>query len=464
MIKNISAYFPENINVWKNFLKITLPIILSSLMVAINGVIDNIMAGNISDSKTGNSVNISGIFIYNNISFIFIGLINAFNEIIGVFVAQYIAKDNKDKINKLVKLKFIINIFEGFLFFLIIFIFYPQIASLFTNNRNQIKTSFRYAKIVCTIFILSSFSFPFMTTFNDLGKTKYTLFISIFAISVNVFANILFVNFIQKDVTSLALATVFSKFVEIIVVLIIVLKNFRYFIYKFWNFSKIASLFTKIVLKRTLFLFMRFSMNIMVISRQAIFNWGYSEPGNSAPEIISSTGGIQNIFLTLGQGSIGIINVFVGSNLGLGKKEEAEKYAKQAIGFMLTMSLISSLMLMSTSFTYKYWSFINIPTILKQRGTEIIQITAFIAPIWVMMDVFISILKSGAKTRLFSIFTLITTAFQVLWAIIFVVLHINFGIIESFTLFYFIFFLSEYIRMLTFYLLYKKVDWSKTIT
>lgn len=439
-------------NFYKKLFFVAFPIIIRTTVSSFSGFIDNLMIGQLGSNA------ITAVSVVNQILFIFICTITGTIAGASIFSSQYFGIKDYNGVKKVFYIKFTLSIVVFLLYSLFVYTFYYKLISLFTISGDvNIKNEVTYS---CNQYFLFSFlslipfwiANIFSTTISESGDTLKPMMICLLCVILNTFLNYCFINgnlgFPQMDIYGASLATFISRFIEMILVIILALKT--NFFNGFFREIAIDMNLLKDVFKKSIPLFIdeflfSFSLvvGIQIYSLRAVDN-----------VTIMSIATIVNAFFINLMVSLGIASeIILGHELGQNKLEQANTYAHRIIKITILLSVILSFFIYLLSLHIPY--FYNVKNILQLHTTKCIQVYAYSFVITSLSCVLFFIIRSGGNTLILS---LIDGVFIWLVELPLEYLLINFTSLDLHTI-YFIILLSAILKIFIGFMFIKNKMW-----
>lgn len=363
-MKRFSKYFGDKA-FYKMALAIIIPVVIQQLILNLAGLIDTFMINGFSQtSYTGVSTANRFMFIIN---FFWIGLAAG----ISVFVSQYFGDKNKKGIIGTFQLGILLAIVFGISSTFLINVLGPEMIKMFlpTTDPEQVESvmfGIEYIRIIGYGAIVFLSSFMIATFFRSVGRAKAPLFAGVIGIIVNMFLNMIliygFLGFPAMGAIGAAWATVISKIVELVVLLVIA------FFYSNENYAR--DIFKKFLITKRLVI-MYISKGGPIIINEILWSIAmvlYAMFITSGIyEWVTAYGYSQNatdIFFVYYSGMATATGVILGQALGEGDFENAKDYLIKLravmmvtnIGIMVLIVLLSPIiLLMFTPVNSLYW-------------------------------------------------------------------------------------------------------------
>ena len=209
---------------YRDVLKLTLPIMAQNAISNFVGLLDNLMIGRLGTNA------LSGVSIANQMMFIYYLLLFGATAGSGIFTAQYHGMKNIDGVRETFRFKLVLNLaLSGFA--AVLFIVYGDaFISAFLHGEGQasdaamtlvIGKDYLYMMIVSML--PHAVAMAYAGTLRDTGETAAPMRASFVAVLVNLVGNYIliygYLGFPALGASGAAIATVISRFVELIILM-----------------------------------------------------------------------------------------------------------------------------------------------------------------------------------------------------------------------------------------------------
>lgn len=397
---NLISRFIGDRQFYKMVLAVAIPIMLQNGITNFVGLLDNIMIGRIgTEQMSGAAIVNQLIFVYNLC--IFGGVSGA-----GIFTAQYYGQKYTEGIRNTFRYKLWLSLIITAATIVLFIAHGSALISMYLKGdpqSAQAMSTLMYGRQYMMIMLVGLLPFMlaqvYSSTLRECGETVLPMKAGVISVLVNLFFNYLLIygkfGFPILGVRGAAIATVISRYVE---VLIIVIWSHRHkeqnpFVDKLYSTLKIPmSLVQKILIKGTPLLI----NETLWASGMAMLSQCYSVRGLNvvAGTNISST--VSNLFNISFMAMGNAVAIIVGQLLGAGKMEEAKDKANKLIAFSVaSCSLVALVMLlMSPLFPMLY----NTNEEARQLAKYFIIINAVFMPQNAFLNAAYFTLRSGGKT------------------------------------------------------------------
>lgn len=329
---------------YKMVMKVAVPIMVQNLITNFVSLLDNLMVGALGTEQ------MSGVSIVNQLLFVFnLALFGALSGA-GIFTAQFFGKNDTKGIQYTLRYKIGVSVLIFVVGILAFTVLDDKLIGLYlheSSDSGDIALTLGFAKDYLKIMLLGLLPFCisqiFSSTLRETGETVAPMVSGIVAVIVNCTFNWVLIfgklGFPALGVEGAAIATILSRYVECIVIVIYSLKNkkrFTYFKGAFRSLSMPKVVFKDITVKGMPLLLNEFLWS----TGMSLLSMAYSMYGISTVAGYSISSTIMNLaniaFIALG-GSIGII---IGKLLGANKFDEAVDTDRKLIAFSAICSVI----------------------------------------------------------------------------------------------------------------------------
>lgn len=391
---------------YRKVLAVAVPMMVQNAITNFVSLLDNIMVGRVGTEQ------MSGVAIVNQLLFvyylcIFGGLAGA-----GIFTAQYYGTKDYEGIRHTFHYKLWLAI--GVTALAVgIFVWQGEaLISLYLNpseSAGDLEATLQWALEYLRVMLLGLPAFMFVqiytSTLRECSETKLPMRASVCAVMVNLVFNYILIfghfGFPKMGVVGAAVATVISRYVEMLIVVIWTHVHpdrnpYIKGIYRRWGIPK------ELVRTITVKGFPLLLNEALWSSSQAILVQCYAVRGLTVVAALNIASTITNlfncVFLSLGS-SVAII---VGQLLGAGRMEEARDTDNKMIAFSIAISSVVALAVFATApfFPRMY----NTEEDVRHLATLFMMITAVFMPQNAFMNATYFTLRSGGKTMLTFLF------------------------------------------------------------
>lgn len=385
---------------YKMVLAVAIPIMLQNGITNFVGLLDNIMIGRIgTEQMSGAAIVNQLIFVYNLC--IFGGVSGA-----GIFTAQYYGQKYTEGVRNTFRYKLWLSLIITIATITLFIISGNTLISIYLEGdpqSAQAAQTLMYGRQYMLIMLIGLLPFMlaqvYSSTLRECGETVLPMKAGIISVLVNLSFNYLLIygkfGFPKLGVQGAAIATVISRYVEVLIIVIWAHRHKKQnpFVEHLYSTMKIPmSLVQKILIKGTPLLL----NETLWASGMAMLSQCYSVRGLNVVAGLNIANTINNVFgisyMALGSA----VAIIVGQLLGSGKMSEAKDTANKLIAFsVMCCSLLALIMLiMSPLFPQLY----NTNDEARYLAKYFIIINAVFLPQNAFLNAAYFTLRSGGKT------------------------------------------------------------------
>ncbi len=357
---------------YKTAINIAFPIALQNLITFSVSIADTIMLGNLGE------VSLSASSIGNHLGFFFMVLMFGVGGGASVMTSQYYGKGDIQSIHKVMSIMYRLSLALSLIFVLIAIVFPENFMKIYTNDLDVINSGVVYLKYIGISYIFFSLSNCTITILRSVRTVKISLVMYSISLLFNISFNYLLIfgkfGFPKLGIQGAAIATVLSRIVELVVIIIYINYFEKKINLKLRNIRKIDKLilnkFVKIgtpVILNELF----WAIGATIISIIV---------GRMGREVVAANS-INNVTFQLASlfifGLASSSSVITGNTIGEGKYDKAREYANTLCVLSLLMGICAGLTIYFTRPIVV--NFYNVSDITKSIAKEIMVATAIIA-------------------------------------------------------------------------------------
>ena len=332
-----NTIFSDKIFISK-LLHITLPIAFQNLMLASVAAADAIMLGFLNQNS------MSSVSLATQIQFIQNMIVVAIVSVESILCAKYRKKKDTVSVSKIFAISLKLSITTSFFFFIGCIFFPRQLMLIFTNEESLILLGMDYLKIAGWSYLLTGISQCYLTLMKISDHPTQTATISSICVLVNIILNAIFIfgffGLPPMDVKGAALATLFSRIIELIWCIIISYKknyihlNFNHF------FSKHKILFIDFVKCLLPLIGASLFWGIGFTSYTAFM--GHLGTDSAAANSVAAV--IRDLLCCLCNGICTAAGIMVGNELGAGNLEKGKIYGDRIFKLSMLCGIIITLL------------------------------------------------------------------------------------------------------------------------
>ena len=338
---------------YKMVFGVAIPIMVQNGISNVVGLLDNIMVGKLGTEQ------MSGVAIVNQLIFIFFLCIFGGLSGAGIFTAQYFGNKDDEGIRHTFRYKFWLGLIIVLIAGAIFLIYGSDLISLYLEGSEDsgdktlaLSYGMEYLMIILTSLPAIFVGQLYASTLRECGMTRIPMLAGVVAVFVNLGLNYLLIfghfGFPELGVAGAAIATVISRYVEMLIVMIWCIRHRN----KHTFFRGIFS-----TLKVPGYLVMRFFRTGMpILVNEGLWSVGvamltqaYSIRGMdvlAGQSIASSINNIFNVaFIAMGDA----VAILVGQALGSGELEKAREWARKLIVTGVLCGIVMGTLMFFTS-------------------------------------------------------------------------------------------------------------------
>ncbi|NLZ67750.1 MAG: MATE family efflux transporter [Spirochaetales bacterium] len=387
-------------------LSLAIPIMLQNLLGSSLSFIDTLMIGQLGSNS------IAAVGIANQVFF----LVNLFAFGIAsgasVFLARYFGAKNYFQMQKITAFGIFITFIGGSLWAIASLFFPEQIMLIFTTDENVIQIGVTYQQIVALSYIFFAITQTLSIGFRSIGKASIPLAATAASLTINAIGNYVLIfgigPFPVLGVAGAAIATLFSRFIELLIIVTYTIKKDVPFKIKTLKAFKWDSTF---LYNYFITCFPVFCNEMLWALGMTFYKIAFSKLGVQAIASISVTESIANLFFVLSLGVGNAATMMIGQSLGEGKIEGSVIMGKRLMRVSLGIGLLMMVAMMASSpFIPKLF---NIESEIYSMITYSLIVIALFQPIKSLnMTSIVGLFRGAADTR----FALFSEAFSV-WCV-----------------------------------------------
>lgn len=338
--RKVLGLFTKDKQFYRTFFSLLVVISLQQMAALAVNLADNIMLGRYSELA------LSGATLVNQIQFILQQIAFGIGMGIVVLGSQYWGQKRIEPIKKIISLGVKFGLLAGIVFLLVVKLFPHQVLSIFTNDEAVIAEGMRYLNVICWTYIIFAVSNSLMYSLQSVETAMVGTVMSVSTIFINICLNYCFIygklGAPELGIVGAAVATLISRLVELVIILIYVLSIDKKLKIKFRELLKFD------------FTYLRdyFKVAIPVIVSGAL--WGVSQGAQTA--VLGHIGAsviaansiasiIFQIFAVVGVSCANVASVVMGKTVGEGLYNKVRCYSKTMQMIFLILGVVSGLLL-----------------------------------------------------------------------------------------------------------------------
>ncbi len=325
---------------YKGVLAITIPMIIQNAVTNLVNLLDNLMVGSLGTEQ------MSGVAIVNQ--FIFVFNLAVFGAVsgAGIFTAQFNGRGDTEGVRHTLRMKMIMCLVIGIIGVGVITLGGNFLINSFLHDGTEgnlaltLEAGQKYLSVIVIGLIPFALSQVYASTLRETGETVVPMVASVASIATNFVFNALLIfglfGLPALGVVGAAIATVLSRFVELIILVAWTHKNSvkcPFIVGVFKNFSVPSVLVKQILIKGTPILLNELFWSLSV----TMSNQCYSTRGLDVVAAMNISFTLQNLLSVAYFALSSSIAIIVGNLLGAGKLEEAKQTDRKLLAFAVFM-------------------------------------------------------------------------------------------------------------------------------
>lgn len=381
-------------------LSVVVPIMVQNGITNFVSLLDNIMVGRVGE------VQMSGVAIVNQLMFVFnISIFGAVSGA-GIFGAQFFGCGKHDGVRHTFRFKLIAAALLTVLACLLFFFGGDMLINLYLHgeeNRANLDAALHYGRQYLAVMLIGLPPFAlvqcYTSTLRECGETVLPMKAGIAAVITNCCLNVVLIfgllGFPALGVVGAAIATVISRYVEMVIVLVYTHKNTEKYPFIAGAYKGLyipGNLVSKILIKGTPLML----NEILWAAGVAVMMQCYSVRGLEAVTGLNISSTISNVFSVVYISLGSAVSIIIGQLLGAGKQEEAKDTDRKLIVFAVLSCIAVGgiLALLAPLFPQIY----DATDAVKELAAWFIRIVALYIPICAFLNSCYFTLRAGGKT------------------------------------------------------------------
>ncbi|MCR4579157.1 MAG: MATE family efflux transporter [Treponema sp.] len=387
---------------YSSLFTIAIPISLQALLQNFVNMLDTVMIGRLG------SIEIAAVGLGNQIFFILNMILFGITSGGGVFIAQFWGKKDIRGIRKSLGLMTLIATFVAVVF-TVLGLFIPhQLIRIYSPDPEVVRVGGEYLRLTCLSYIPTAISFSITLAMRSTERVKLPLVCTSVSLLTNAGANYLLIFVAGLGVKGAAIATVFSRLVELVILVS-------------WSYShgyEICGKMRDLLSFDWSFVFKYLKIAFPVIINEtfwslgtSVYNGIYAHAGTDSFTAYSITGTISQLTWVFCMGFGNGIGVLIGKRIGEKKLDEAKAYALRSMWFMPLLGAVVGVLLLPLS---KLLPFLfNVEPEIIKMASQILMILILLYPFnSFCMDWVVGVCRAGGDTVFSAVGELI-----VLWGV-----------------------------------------------
>ena len=385
---------------YKRVFALMLPIMLQNAITNFVNMLDNVMVGQMGQ------VQMTGVAIANQLIFVFnLAIFGAISGA-GIFTAQFFGKKDDEGVRFTFRFKIIFGTILTILGIALLFFFGKELASLYLEGdgdatllAGSLNEAYNYILIMLIGLLPYTIVQCFSSTLREIDKPLLPMYAGIAAVVTNLILNYVLIfgklGAPALGVNGAAIATVISRFVELLIVVVYTYKHKKQNPFIVGAFS---SLYIPIKLVKQITI-----KGLPLMVNETFWALGMATVNRAYSVIHYDVVSANNIAVTFWQVfavafmSVGAaIGIILGQVLGAGKLDEAKDTSYKLIAFStFVATVVGAVYIVFATFIPNLY---NVTDSVKSLATSLMIIAAVAMPIDAFAHATYFTLRSGGKT------------------------------------------------------------------
>lgn len=391
---------------YEKVIAIVLPIIIQNTISNVVSLLDNVMVGRVG------TLEMSAVSIVNQLLFVFYLCIFGGLAGAGIFATQYAGAKDDDGVRYCFRIKWLIAA-AMLVFACAIFLLMPrQLIGIYLaegtspeNVQSTLGFGLEYLYVMLIGLLPFAVSQIYASTLREVGETRVPMIASIAAILINLVFNYLLIfgkfGFPELGVTGAAIATVISRYVEMLIIVVYTHAKASAF-----SFIKGAYAHAHVPAKLLRDVFKR-GMPLLVneffwSSGMAVLLQCYSVRGLDVVAACNITSTVSNLFKVVFLSMGNAVAIMVGQALGADRPDEAKDTAWKLMAAAVASNLVMSTLLFALSPVIP--QIYNTEPHVRHMAMEMLWVVAAMMPFYSIAHCCYFTLRSGGRTIMTFIF------------------------------------------------------------
>ena len=395
----MKKYFGDR-KFYKMVLAVAIPIVVQFGISNFVNMLDNIMVGQLGTEQ------MTGVSVVNQLMFVFnLALFGAISGP-GIFTAQYAGQKNDEGVRHTMRFKLILSVLISVIGIVIFVLFKESLIMLFLHDNNSgidLVKSLVSAKDYMFVMLFGLVPFAltcsYAGTLRETGETNLPMIAGVIAILVNLVFNyiLIFGHFgaPKLGVVGAAIATVLSRYVELLIVVIWTHTHktrAAYGVGLYKSFYIPAALISKMIVMGTPLFFNEFLWSMGMSSLTQC----YSMRGLDVVAAFNISNTIVNLFNVVLISMGNVVSIIIGQQLGAGDMEQVVDTDRKLIMMGVLASAFMGIVLIAAAPLFP--KFYETTDDIRKLSVELMRIAAIFMPVGSYLNCAYFTMRSGGKT------------------------------------------------------------------
>lgn len=388
----------------KDFIKLlaitSFPVILQNLLQQSLSFCDTLMIGQLGEVEIA-AVGLANQF-YFFLSVIFFGVSTGTS----IFTSQFWGIKDKKSMEKAVGIGLVLGVFVAGLFSFLSMAFPKFLLGIFSKDKQVVDCGSDYLVWVGISYVFVSVSQTISMNIRSTGDTKRPMYATLASMVINIIGNYVLIFVAKLGVVGAAIATVFSRLVEMIVIIFVNQKKCPVPLHFSQTFGFDFS-FLKTFVHTTLPVILDDAQWALGIT---VYKYVYSQMGTKVLASANISESIQNLFMVfqmaLGSGAA----ILIGNEIGRNNVDKAKEEAKLSFWSAVTVGLAAGVLMFCTSSVFP--QFFNVSNEVRELSRKsLMAMSAIVVFKFINHVDIISAFRSGGDTKFALIVEILTVWF-----------------------------------------------------
>ena len=386
---------------YRRAFRIALPIVIQNAVTNFVSLLDNLMIGRLgTEQMTGVSIANQLVFVYNLLIF---GVVSG----IGIFTTQFFGAGDEQGVRHTFRVKVIASGFTAIVAGLLFFFFDDFLLRLFFTEDGSgvdlllaLQSGKEYLFVILFGLIPFALTQAYSGTLREGGESAVPMLAGVSAIAVNVSLNLIlifgYLGAPALGVTGAAIATVASRFVELLIVLVYTHAKAARWGFITGAYRRLFSVPGKLIGQLAVKSFPLIANELLWSVGTSAVVRNYSTRGLSVVAALTITTTVANVFNSVNFGIGASVSIVAGQSLGADRLDDAQRDACRMIALATFSCLFvgGALAALAPFFPLIY----NTEPAVRDLSTSLLLVAAACMPIGAFMQASYFTIRSGGKT------------------------------------------------------------------
>ena len=321
---------------YRSLVALAVPVALQNLITFAVSFADNLMVGSLGDAA------VSGVYMGSQIQTLLQMFSGGIEGAILVLASQYWGKKDIRSIKRIIAIGLQFSLMFGILLTTVCLVFPSQILSLFTADTAVIADGTVYLRIVCLSYVFFCVTQALISSMRSVEVARIGMGVSAISLVFNILLNYLLIfghfGFPALGIAGAAIATLISRIVETLVMVLYVAKADKKLSLRFSDLLVVDKLLRKDFIRYGLPIIggnLVWSVNMMVNS---MILGRYSASVITAASVANTMNSLAYVTMNGLSAAVGIIT---GKTVGAGQTEKMKEYAYTVQILFFSLGLVT---------------------------------------------------------------------------------------------------------------------------